>query len=103
VGDEARVEATCGRSAEAELRLKARDGTIEVELRIDGERRGERWRVVLVHERRVAWRGTARTRSSGDLRIRRSLPNYDGADQVGVLASGPRGVRCEASAVLGGD
>ena len=31
--------------------------------RCDSRRRGERWRVALVHERRVVWRGRVRTRS----------------------------------------
>lgn len=99
--DEARVSGVCAGGASAELRLKGDDGAIEVELRVERRRRGERWRVVLVHERRVAWRGSARTSGSG-FRIRRSLPDFDGADAVSVVASGPRGARCEASATLGG-
>ncbi|MDO8212394.1 hypothetical protein [Conexibacter sp. CPCC 206217] len=101
-GDEARIEATCGSGVSAELRAKAKDGAIAVELRIDSRRSGERWRVVLVHERRVAWRGTVRTRGGGDLRVRRTLPDFGGADEITTLASGPRGVRCQATAVLSG-
>jgi hypothetical protein len=100
--DEARVEGSCGRGASAELRLKADDGAIEVELRVDSRRSGERWRVVLVHERRVAWRGTVRSRGGGSFRIRRTLPDFAGADQVDTVASGPRGLSCQASAVLSG-
>lgn len=100
--DEARVTATCGSGASGELRVKAKDGTIELELRIDSRRSGERWRVALVHERRVAWRGTVRTRGGGDLRVRRNLPDFGGADEITTLASGPRGVSCQATAVLSG-
>lgn len=99
--DEARVGGVCAGGASAELRLKADDGAIEVELRVERRRRGERWRVVLVHERRVAWRGSARTSGSG-FRIRRTLPDFEGADEISAVASGPRGARCEASATLGG-
>ncbi|HST39116.1 MAG TPA: hypothetical protein VLK58_06395 [Conexibacter sp.] len=101
-GDDARVSADCARGASGELRLKGDDGAIEVELRIDTRRRGARWSVALVHERRVAWRGSARTRSDGSLRIRRTLPDYPGADEISVRASGPRGVSCLAMATLEG-
>lgn len=100
--DEARVEAACGSGASAELRAEADDGAIEVELRIDSRRRGERWRIAIVHERRVAWRGTVATRSGGSLRVRRTLPDYAGADEIVARATGPRGVTCQATAELAG-
>jgi hypothetical protein len=98
-----RVSGTCGKGATSKLRLRAKDGAIRVEFEVDGNRAGERWRVVLVHERRVAWRGQARTRSgSGAFRIRRSMPDFDGADQVTARASGPRGNTCAATGLLTG-
>ena len=99
---EARVEGTCAKGATSKLRLRSRDGRISVEFEVKRSRRGERWRVVLVHERRVAWRGTVRTRrsSGGSFRLRRTLPDLDGSDRVKVRASGPRGLTCEASATL---
>lgn len=101
--DDVRVKGTCGRGATSELRLRARDGAIRVELEVRTRRRGERWRVVLVHERRVVWRGRARTASGrGSFRIRRSLPDLEGADRVTARASGPRGITCQATAVLPG-
>lgn len=102
-GDQARVNGTCGGGATSELRLDARNGRIRVEFEVDSDRGGERWRVVVAHERRVAWRGSARTRSNGSFRIRRSIPDFDGADQVTVRASGPRGNTCTATAVLADD
>jgi len=96
-----RIEGTCGRGAESELRLRADDGEIRVEFRVDRRRKRERRRVVLVHERRVAWRGTVRTRShGGGFRVRRTLPDLMGADEVTARASGPRGTTCETTAVL---
>jgi hypothetical protein len=98
---EARVAGTCSAGATSTLRLRSRDGAISVEFEVKRRRGGERWRVVLVHERRVAWRSTIRTKgSSGSFRIRRSLDDYDGPDEVTARASGPRGLTCEASATL---
>lgn len=101
-GDEARVTGVCGRGASAELRLKGDDGAIRVELRIKGRNRGDRWRVALVHERRVSWRGTIRAAGGGEARLRRSLPDYAGADAISALATGPRGLSCRATATLSG-
>jgi hypothetical protein len=101
-GAKVRVAGTCGRGATSQLRLEAKDGGIRVELRVHGHRGGERWRVVLVHERRVAWRGRARTSSSASFRVRRSVPDFGGADQVTARASGPRGNTCQATASLAG-
>jgi hypothetical protein len=101
---EARVAGTCSKGATtSKLRLRSREGTIRVDFEVKGRRAPEAWRVVLVHERRVEWRGTVRTHgSSGSFRIRRSLDDLDGPDQVRARASGPRGMTCEASATLPG-
>lgn len=99
-GDDVRVSGSCGRGASAELRAREHHGAIEVELRVR-RRSGERWSIVIVHERRVAWRGTAKTKGSG-LRVRRTVPDYSGADQITARASGPRGLTCQASAVVPG-
>src|SRR3954454_24228973 len=102
-GGDVRVSGTCGRGATSQLRLSAHDGAIRVEFELRGRHRGELWRVVLVHERRVAWRGRARTRSgSHAFRVRRSIPDFSGADQVTVRASGPRGNTCVAGGRLRG-
>jgi hypothetical protein len=101
--DDVRVTGTCGKGATSKLRLRAKDGAIQVEFEVKANRGGQRWRVVLVHERRVAWRGRARTRSgSRSFRIRRSIPDFGGADQVTARASGPRGNTCEATGLLTG-
>ncbi|HEV7804805.1 MAG TPA: hypothetical protein VGO80_03235 [Solirubrobacteraceae bacterium] len=98
---EARVDGRCGGGATSRLRLRARDGAIRVEFGVRHRRAGEAWRVVLVHERRVAARARVHTSgSSGSFRIRRSLQDLDGPDRVTARASGPRGLTCEASATL---
>ncbi|HKG38942.1 MAG TPA: hypothetical protein VKB25_08130 [Conexibacter sp.] len=104
-GDDVRVTASCGRGASAELRLKSDDGAIEVEYRVRRSRAGERWSIALVHERRVAWRGRATTSgsgSSGGFRIRHTLPDFTGADEITARASNARGLTCTATGVLHG-
>jgi hypothetical protein len=99
---DARVKGRCSKGASSELRLRARDGSIRVEFEVKRRKPRESWRVVFVHERRVAWRGTVRTTSSGSFRVRRSYGDYEGADNVTARATGPRGLTCQASATLRG-
>ena len=101
-GDDVRVTGTCGRGASAELRAREHHGVLEVELRVRRSARGERWSVVIVHERRVAVRTTVSTSRGGGLRVRRDLPDYGGADQIAARASGPRGLTCSATAIVPG-
>jgi hypothetical protein len=100
---EVRVAGVCGKGATSKLKLKADDGGIEAEFEVDHNRAGTRWRVVLVQERHVVWRGRARTAgSSGSWTVERRLADYAGADQVLARAVGPRGLTCQATAVLPG-
>jgi len=98
---EASVTGSCSKGGTSQLRLRSRDGAISVEFELKRRRAGESWRLVLVHERRVASRARLRTKgSSGSLRMRRTLDDLAGPDAVKVRASGPRGMTCEASATL---
>jgi hypothetical protein len=105
-GDEAdvRVERSCTARSTVRLRVRTRD---EDELRVDyairTARRGASWSVVVVHERRIAWRGPARTgSSSGDLSRRLTLPDWPGRNTVTVRALGPGGEVCRASVTIRG-
>jgi hypothetical protein len=99
---EARVAGRCSKGAASELRLRARDGRIRVDFAVKRSRSRATWRIVLVQERRVKWRGTVRSRASRSFRVRRSLANLGGPDRVTVRAYGRRGITCEASATLPG-
>jgi hypothetical protein len=56
---------------------------------------------VLVQERRIAWKGTARTTgSNGSFELRRTLQDLPGDDAVTVRAWGPHGLGCHATATL---
>ena len=101
-GREVRAGGSCGRGASASIKVKERDGGLEAELEVH-HRRNERWRVVLVHERRVVARGSARTGGrSGSFSFERRIQNFGGPDFVLGRAYGPRGLTCVASAVLPG-
>jgi hypothetical protein len=97
--DEVRVAGVCGAGAKADFRLRSRDDGIELRFEVERAPAG-RWRVVVVHERRVAWKGSVRTRSGGSFEVRRALPDFAGADAVSARALGPRGVVCRAAATL---
>jgi hypothetical protein len=100
---EVRAAGTCGKGATSKLKLKSDDDGIEVEFEADHNRAGETWKVVLVQEGRVAWRGRARTRApSGSFSVHRLIADLIGADRVTVRANGPRGIACVASATLPG-
>jgi hypothetical protein len=98
--DEVRHTGTCSRSSDVELRLRADDGRIRIELEIETNRRGARWSVIVLHERRTAFRVATRTRSNGSLELRRSVPDWYGTDTVVVRASGPGAETCRVSATL---
>ena len=98
--DEVRVTGVCSGVAASKLRLRSRDDRIELRFEVERGRPGV-WRVVVVHERRVAWKGSIRaTRSGGSFEVRRMLPDFPGADTVSTRALGPRGVVCRAAATL---
>lgn len=98
---EAEVAGRCGKGASSQMRLRSRDGEIRLEFEVRRRRSGEAWRVVLVQERRVVWRATLRPRrSSGTIRVRRTLDDLHGPDQITARAAGPDGLTCEAVATL---
>src|SRR3954452_19777284 len=61
---------------------------------LKGAHEGGEWRIVLVHEGHVTWRGTARAGADGALKVLRRLDDYPGADRVSVRASWSRGGDC---------
>src|SRR5919202_3801060 len=98
---EVRVAGSCGRGATSALKLKARDGGIEAEFQVNG--RTGLWRVAIVQEQRVAWRGRARPGGARpSFSVERRLGDYPGPDQVLARAVGPRGITCSATATLPG-
>jgi hypothetical protein len=100
---EIRAAGSCSARATSKLKLESRDGVIELEFEVDHNRTGALWRVAIVHERRVAWRGNARTSGpSGSFSVERRIADLSGADTVTARAWGPGGITCRATATLPG-
>ena len=98
--DEVRVAGTCGRGATSSLRLSSHDRTIRIRFRVDSNRDHSRWRVVLVREGRIVWRGHVRADGGGSFTVVRRARDLRGADEVTARAVGPRGLTCIARATL---
>ena len=96
---EVRKAGTCTGSSRMTIRLRPDDDRIRVELEIRTRRQGSAWNVILLHERRIAFRGVVRSR--GDtVRVRRSIADWFGRDSIVVRASGPRLESCRVSATV---
>jgi hypothetical protein len=91
----------CGGGAHSELSVWAeKQRLIGAAFSLADADPGAAWRLVIVHEGHVAWRGSARVDRDGALKVLRRLDDYPGADRVAVRAYGPDGATCAASARL---
>lgn len=105
VSTDVRVERSCTARSEVRLRVRTRDDDrLRVEIDVRTVRRGARWVVVLIHERRLVARVRVRTGSSSRaFSLRRTIADWPGRDTVVVRALGPRGEICRAAVVLDGE
>ncbi len=97
---EVRVAGVCTSGSAATLRLRLHEGGIELRFEVDHVRAGSTWRVAIVHERRVAWKGAVRTTRPGSFEVRRTLQDLPGTNTLAVQAWGPRGLVCRAVATV---
>jgi len=97
----AAAHAECAGGAHPDLSVWAEhERLIGATFTLTGVEPGRNWRVVVVHEGRVTWRGSARAWRNGVLEVRRKLHDLPGADRISVRAYGPGGATCSASARL---
>ena len=100
--DEARARGDCSRSADWELRAKARDGRIEVRFEVDTNRRGQRWIYTIRGDGTLTAAGKRTTNSSGGwFRVLRALADPPGTTRVTATARNPKTREyCRASVTL---
>jgi hypothetical protein len=100
-GSDVRKTGACTGTSELSVRLRADGKKIRIELELEGRQRGATWNVILLRERRIAFRGVIRAReSSREVRLRRTLDDWFGRDSIVIRASGPRAETCRVSAAI---
>src|SRR5687767_4422713 len=98
---EVRKTGSCTASSKLSVRLRADGKTIRVELEIEARQRGAAWNVILLRERRIAFRGVIRAREgSREVRLRRTLEDWFGRDSIVIRATGPRAETCRVSVAV---
>ena len=111
-GGEVRVAGSCSGTTSSKLRLRARDGALELEFELEHSRPRALWRVAIVPRaaRRLGGERSRASLAGGAFELDRRLPDLAGTDAVTVTAWGPDGshlprnggsavgVRVEASA-----
>jgi hypothetical protein len=94
-----RVRGACTAASTVELTLSDEDGRLEIELEVDQNRNGVRWKVVLRRNGKVVRRAAPVTRApSGSFTLRRVIANAPGVDRVVAVATSPARERCVARA-----
>ena len=97
---EVRRSGTCTGSSSVSLRVRAEDGELELELEIKTQRTVGRWQAIVLHDRRIVFRGSVARRGSNSVRLRRTLRDYYGRETITVRASGPRAETCRVSVIV---
>ena len=81
---------SCSGSADSKVKAGNEDGRIEVEGEIDSNRNGQVWRWRIVHDGKVAARGTSTTHApSGSFSVERMVGNHNGTDRIVFRAVRP--------------
>jgi hypothetical protein len=100
-GGEIRARGTCSAGSAWRLRVRADDDEIEVEFRVEPRLRTGLWRMIVLHERRIAVRRTLRAPGGGgSVELRTTVADWWGTDDVVVRSTGPRNETCRASATV---
>jgi hypothetical protein len=93
------VRGKCSIASTAKLKAKADDGRIETEFEVDQNRVGKRWRVTLIRNGSVVFRGIRTTRApSGSFEVRRLLAPSAAKTRIVAKATALRsGETCRAA------
>ena len=93
---------SCSGASTWKLKLSPEDGGIEVEFEVDQGAIGEAWRVRILHDGELAFRGRRTTRgSSGSFEVRIVEPDRAGTDRfVGRARNLASDERCRGAATI---
>jgi len=81
---------SCTGASDWKLKLSRDDGRIETEFEVDQNRNGQAWKVKLIHNGTVVWKGWRTTKApSGSFEVRKLLPNFSGTDNIVARAKNP--------------
>jgi hypothetical protein len=98
---ELRLEAEDGEEDEVDIGIPGGDSGIAVDLRVRVRRPVVVWRLVLLHERRIVYRGTRRSSGSGYvLRYGRRVPEWLGRQTVVARLATDSGRMCRLEATI---
>ena len=94
-------DSECGGGARSSLSVWGeKGGKLGATFRLTGAHPGDTWRLVVVHESHVRWRGRMTVGPDGALQLYRRMGDYRGIDHLSVRAYGPNGATCSAAADL---
>jgi hypothetical protein len=100
-GTDVRVKGSCTGSTTSELRVRAEDGRLRIEFRIEARRRYRAWSLVILRERRIVFRGTVRSgRGTRGVEVRRTIDDWPGTDAVVARGSAGGGQSCVATVAV---
>ena len=96
---EIRTRGVCTGDSVSMLRISSEEGALRIEFRIDSPRRPARtWKLVVLRERRIAFRGVLRpVRGGRSVELRRTLTDWPGFEHVVARAAAADGQTCQAS------
>lgn len=98
-GGEVSRSGSCPQGTHWELKTKADDGRLEVELEIDSNRNNQTWTWRLLHNGSVSAHGTSVTKPpSGSFGVERGMVNAAGTDAISFTAhTNSTGESCKGS------
>jgi hypothetical protein len=97
-GTDVRVEGSCTGSTTSELRVRAEDGRLRIEFRINTKRPYRAWSLVILRERRIVFRRAVRSAHGGHaVDVRRTIDDWPGTDAIVARASARGGQSCVAT------
>src|SRR3954454_250365 len=88
----------CGGGARSALSVWAEHSGLGAAFTLQRAHPETDWRLTVVHDGHISWRGSARTDRAGGLKLVHRFKDYPGPDHVSVRAIAPDGATCASTA-----